>query len=321
MHENYKEYLDSIPVDCTHNGYFAIDKKSQRLVDPKLSAAEKKRDEANDVDAYSLILKDKERLLLFDEPTRFIFSHSALREGWDNPNVFVICTLKHSDNTISRRQEVGRGLRIAVNQFGERQDNPATVHQTNILTVVASESYKDFVTALQQDVSNSLSERSRIADVKYFTGKVMQTSSGNVEVTQDMAEGIEFYLIQNRYVDRKKNIVQKYYDAVKNGELAELPEDMQPYEEQIIQLIDSVYNDSKLPQIDNDRAAKTNPLNANFKKKEFQELWNRINRKAAYIVRFDSAELVEKCIQTLNKDLQVMHLSNTRFIVENRLIE
>ena len=124
------------------SGYFSIDKKSKRMVDPTTKA---RSTETDDVDAYDLILKDKERLLSFEEPTRFIFSHSALREGWDNPNVFVICTLKHSDNTISRRQEVGRGLRIAVNQHGERQDDPATVHQINVLTVVASESYKDFV--------------------------------------------------------------------------------------------------------------------------------------------------------------------------------
>ena len=107
-----------------HNGYFSIDKKSKRMIDPVTG---KRSTETDDVDAYDLILKDKERLLSFDEPTRFIFSHSALREGWDNPNVFVICTLKHCDNTISRKQEVGRGLRIAVNQLGERQDDPATV--------------------------------------------------------------------------------------------------------------------------------------------------------------------------------------------------
>jgi len=122
MHEGYKKHLESISADRTHNGYFSIDKKSKRMVDPVTG---KKSTETDDVDAYDLILKDKERLLSFHEPTRFIFSHSALREGWDNPNVFVICTLKHSDNTISRRQEVGRGLRIAVNQIGERQDNPA----------------------------------------------------------------------------------------------------------------------------------------------------------------------------------------------------
>ncbi len=308
MHEGYKKHLDSIPVDQTHNGYFSIDKKSKRMVDP---ATGKKSTEADDADAYDLILKDKERLLSFDEPTRFIFSHSALREGWDNPNVFVICTLKHSDSTISRRQEVGRGLRIAVNQFGDRQDDPATVHQTNVLTVVASESYKDFVTALQRDISESLSERPRVADVKYFTGKVLQTADGTIEVTEDMAEGIEFYLIQNGYVDRERNIVQKYHDELKNGELSDLPEDLLPFKEQVFQLIDSVYSDAKLPEVENDRGAKTNPLNVNFEKKEFKELWNRINRKAAYSVHFDSTELVGKCIQTFNKELRVMPLQYT----------
>ena len=309
MHEGYKKHLDGILVDRTHNGYFSIDKKG-KMVDA-VKAAKSERVESTDQSAYELILKDKERLLSFEEPTRFIFSHSALREGWDNPNVFVICTLKHSDNTISRRQEVGRGLRISVNQLGDRQDNPATVHQTNVLTVVASESYKDFVTALQKDISESLSERPRVADAKYFTGKVIQTAEGTVEVTQDMAEGIEFYLIQNSYVDRKKNIAQKYHDALKNEELADLPEDLQPYKEQVFQLIDSVYSDAKLPEVENDRGAKTNPLNANFEKNEFKELWNRINRKAAYSVHFDSAELVTKCIQTLNKELRVTPLQYT----------
>lgn len=308
MHEGYKKYLDGISVTRTHNGYFSIDKKSKRMIDPVTG---KTSTETDDVDAYDLILKDKGKLLSFAEPTRFIFSHSALREGWDNPNVFVICTLKHSDNTISRRQEVGRGLRIAVNQAGDRQDNPATVHQTNVLTVVASESYKDFVKGLQADISESLSARPRVADAAYFKGKVMQTASGPVVMTQDMAEGLEFYLIQNGYVDRKKNVVQKYYDALKNEEIAELPDDLKPYMEQVLQLIESVYSDANQLQIDNDRGAKTNPLNDNFDKKEFKELWNRINHKAVYSVHFDSSELVRKCIPALNAGLRVTPLQYT----------
>jgi type III restriction enzyme len=176
----YNRYLKGIATTQTHNGYFSIDKKTKRMVDPETG---KKSTEADDVDAYDLILKDKERLLSFDEPVRFIFSHSALREGWDNPNVFVICTLKHSDNTVSRRQEVGRGLRLSVNQHGDRMDNAATVHQINVLTVVASESYKDFVTALQRDISEGLSERPREANESYFTGKVLKTTAGDVDVT------------------------------------------------------------------------------------------------------------------------------------------
>ena len=135
----YVKYLKGIAVDKTHSGYFSIDKKSKRLADPKVAKRGEDAGLSDDVDAYDLILKDKERLLSLNEPVRFIFSHSALREGWDNPNVFVICALKHSDNTISRRQEVGRGLRLSVNQNGDRMDHPATVHDVNVLTVVASE--------------------------------------------------------------------------------------------------------------------------------------------------------------------------------------
>ncbi len=308
MNERYKEYLDGILVDRTHNGYFSIDKKSKRMVDPSTG---KKSTETDDVDAYDLILKDKERLLSFDEPTRFIFSHSALREGWDNPNVFVICTLKHSDNTISRRQEVGRGLRLSVNQFGDRQDNPATVHETNVLTVIASESYTDFVTALQKDISESLSARPRVADEAYFAGKLMTVDGATVAVTSPMAKQIYKYLLKNDYADNNDHIAQSYHDAVQNETLAPLPEDLHPYKDQIFQLINSVYSDVKTLQIENDRGAKTNPLNANFEKKEFKELWSRINHKAAYSVQFDSTELVRNCIQTLNQELRVIPLQYT----------
>ncbi len=304
----YNRYLQRDNPDQIHNGYFSIDKKTKHLVDPKMKARGEQKGQTDDVDAYDLILKDKKRLLSLEEPVRFIFSHSALREGWDNPNVFVICTLKHSDNTISRRQEVGRGLRIAVNRYGERMDNPATVHQTNVLTVVTNESYQDFVTALQKDMVESLSERPRVADVAYFTDKMIPTDSGSVKVTQDMAEGMEFYLIQNAYVDRKKNITQKYHDDLKKGSLAELPEDLLVYTDGIQQLIQSVFSDAQLPDIGDDRKPKTNPLSVNFQKKEFQALWQRINNKAVYAVDFDSDELIEKCIGTLNIELKVSPL-------------
>jgi type III restriction enzyme len=165
----YVKYLKGITAEKTHSGYFSIDKKTKRDVDPDIEKRGENAGLSNDVEAYDLILKNKERLLSLAEPVRFIFSHSALREGWDNPNVFVICALKHSDNTISRRQEVGRGLRLSVNQHGDRMDHPAIVHDVNVLTVVASESYKDFVAALQKDISDSLSARPKVADKAYFT--------------------------------------------------------------------------------------------------------------------------------------------------------
>lgn len=304
----YNRYLKGIATTQTHNGYFSIDKKTKRMVDPETG---KKSTEADDVDAYDLILKDKERLLSFDEPVRFIFSHSALREGWDNPNVFVICTLKHSDNTVSRRQEVGRGLRLSVNQHGDRMDNAATVHQINVLTVVASESYKDFVTALQRDISEGLSERPRVADQTYFKGKVLKTTSGDVEVTAEMAIDIEFYLIQNGYVDKKRSITQKYHDAKKEGTLADLPDELAVHADQVLVLIDSVFSDTQLPEIGDDRKAKTNPLNANFEKAEFKALWNRINRKAAYTVEFETPELVAKCVKALEAELKVSPMQYT----------
>ncbi|WP_048439844.1 type III restriction-modification system endonuclease [Caenimonas sp. SL110] len=304
----YNRYLKGIATARTHEGYFSIDKKSKRMVDPETG---KKSTETDDVDAYDLILRKKEQLLKFDEPVRFIFSHSALREGWDNPNVFVICTLKHSDNTISRRQEVGRGLRISVNQHGDRMDDPATVHQVNVLTVVASESYKDFVTALQRDMSEGLSERPRVANQAYFQGKVLKTSGGDVEVSSEMATVIEFYLIQNGYVDMKRQIAQKYHDAKKEGQLTDLPEELAAHAEAVFALIDTVFSDAKLPLPDDDRKARTNPLNGNFEKAEFKALWSRINRKAAYTVEFETPELVAKCVKALEAELKVSPMQYT----------
>jgi len=296
----YLKYLKGISADKTHSGYFSIDKKSKRLADPTVAGRGENAGLSDDVDAYDLILKDKERLLSFAEPVRFIFSHSALREGWDNPNVFVICALKHSDNTISRRQEVGRGLRLSVNQSGDRMDHPAAVHDVNVLTVVASESYKDFVTALQKDISESLSSRPRAADEAYFTGKVLKTETGEVEITPQLAKQIYKYLLKHDYTDDADRITNAYHDAKKDGALAALPPELAPHAEQVFKLIDSVFSESQLPEIGDDRKPKKNPLNANFEKREFKELWNRINRKAAYSVDFDSDELVRKAVQALN---------------------
>jgi type III restriction enzyme len=306
--EPYREYLDGIDAARTHNGYFSIDKTTNRLKDPSVGATAV---DSDDVDAYDLILKDKERLLSFAEPTRFIFSHSALREGWDNPNVFVMCMLKHSDNTISRRQEAGRGLRLSVDQHGDRIDHPAVVHDINVLTVVASESYKDFVAGLQEVIAETLSSRPRQATEAYFTGKTITTEHGLVEVTSAMAKQIYRYLVKNDYTDDADQIANAYHDAKAAGTLAELPEELKPHAEQVFELIDSVFSDAQLPKVDDGRKPKTNPLNANFEKKEFQELWARINRKAVYRVEFDSLELIRKCISALDSQLRVTPLQYT----------
>ena len=309
--EAYRQYLAEIRVGRTHNGYFSIDKKTKKLTDPNFKTRGEDAGLSDDVDAYELILKDKERLLSFAEPVRFIFSHSALREGWDNPNVFVMCMLKHSDNTISRRQEVGRGLRISVNQHGDRMDNPATVHDVNILTVVASESYKDFVGNLQKEISESLSARPRKADEAYFTGKVITTETGTMEITPVMAKQIYKYLLKNDYIDDADQVAEVYHDAKANGTLAALPPELAPHAEQIFGLIDSVFSESQLPDVGDDRKPKSNPLNANFEKKEFKALWSRINQKAVYRVEFDSSELIRNSIRALDKELRVTPLQYT----------
>jgi type III restriction enzyme len=304
----YHRYLKGIQAAKTHNGYFSIDKKTKRLVDPSVKARGEGAGEADDVDAYDLILRDKERLLTFEEPVRFLFSHSALREGWDNSNVFVICTLKHSDNAISRRQEVGRGMRLARNQAGDRIDDPAVVHQVNVLTVVANESYKEFVSGLQKDISNSLSARPKQANAEYFKDKVLRTPAGDVKVSPQMAKLIERYLVKNDYSDTDERITEEYHQAKKEGTLAPLPPELIPYQEQVFQLIDAVFSAVQLPEIEDERKAKVNPLNSNFEKKEFQELWSRINRKAIYAVDFETNELIAKCIKTLDKELKVTPL-------------
>jgi len=314
----YNLYLKGIQTAKTHNGYFSIDKKTKQLVNPEVKVRGESAGEADDVDAYDLILRDKARLLSFEEPVRFLFSHSALREGWDNPNVFVICALKHSNNTVSRRQEVGRGMRLAVSQGGDRMDDPATVHQINVLTVVANESYKDFVSGLQREINTSLSARPRQANEEYFNDKVLKTLTGDVRVTPQMARLIERYLVKNDYSDTEEHITEQYYQAKNEGTLAALPPQLEPYREQVFQLIDSVFNVAQLPEIEDDRKGKRNPLNTNFEKKEFQEIWSRINRKAIYAVEFRTDELIDKCIKTLDQELKVTPLQYTVIVGEQK---
>ena len=310
LEEAYQKYLASIDVADTHKGYFSIDKK-KRLVDPKVFTRGENAGLSDDVTAYDLILKDKERLLSFEEPTRFIFSHSALREGWDNPNVFVMCMLKHSDNTISRRQEVGRGLRLSVDQKGDRIDHPAIVHDVNVLNVVTSESYTEFVATLQREIAESLTSRPRRATEEYFTGKILEKDGEQIEVTPVMAKQIYRYLLKNDYTDDSDQITAEYHHAKEAGTLAELPDDLKPFADSVFALINSVFSADELPKVDDGRKSKTNPLNENFHKKEFQELWSRINRKAVYRVDFDSDELIRKCIGALERQLRVTPLQYT----------
>lgn len=303
----YQDYLKSIDVNDTHKGYFSIDKKSNRLTDPEIGKKDNEEQLTQDTDAYDLILKDKERLLSFDEPTRFIFSHSALREGWDNPNVFVICTLKHSDNVISRRQEVGRGLRLAVDKFGTRMDSGylplGEVHRLNNLTVITNESYADFVGGLQQEIKASLATRPSRATPQYFTGKVVLSElGGQMVITDQTANQIYKYLLKNDYIDDDDNLLAKFQDDKDNGKLAQLPEELRPFADSIVKLVSSVVNPNALNGIVSDGNKPKNPINeANLQKKEFQALWRRINQKPIYQIGLDSQILIDASIKAVDK--------------------
>ena len=304
--ERYREHVEAIPVRSTHEGYFSIDKKTGRSTDGKIAARGDFAGQSDDIDAYDLILRDKERLLSFEEPVRFIWSHSALREGWDNPNVFVMGMLKKSDNTTTRRQEIGRGLRLSVDQHGERMDNPITVHDINELTVVTDESYTEFVTALQKEIVESLSARPRKASVDYFTGKQFKTADGSTSVLEKaVAQALYNHLIRNNYIDDDGLVTQEYKDARADGTLAAPTADaLKTVIDFVWPLVDALYLD--LPRPADGRKPKKIPFNeANFKKREFQELWGRINHKVVYQVEFDSVELIANCIRVLDKSLNV----------------
>ena len=310
----YEQYLRSIEVYQTHAGYFSIDKKG-RKVDSSLKRGS---DESDDISAYDLILKDKERLLSFSNPVRFIFSHSALREGWDNPNVFQICTLKHGGSSpTQKRQEVGRGLRLCVNQNGERMDADtlgSQVQQVNQLTVIASDGYRDFVADLQRGIREDLYDRPTKATKEYFTGKTIVINGSDVTVTEKQASDIYRYLIKNDYIDEDDHVTDKYRADLENGMFVPVPESCVDITEGVHVLIQSVFDEHIFDDMfhnGHDTKIQENALNDNFYKKEFQTLWNYINHKYAYTVEFDSEELIRKAIAHIDDKMFVAKLQYT----------
>ena len=310
LDEDYNNYLRGFNAEDVHRGYFSIDKKSGRMIDSKI---EKKSGLSDDISAYDLILKNKERLLSFEEPTRFIFSHSALREGWDNPNVFQIFTLRHSNSTTAKRQEVGRGLRICVDKHGTRMDAELLgedVHEVNKLTVIANESYTDFTTALQRETRDVLRERAAKATVTYFTGKQIKIGEEVHTISETEASRIIIYLEDNNYIDEQGNITSTYREAVANGNVAALPAKLQDISEGVFKLINSIFDPKALEDmiVEEKTTTPDNKLNENFDKSEFQSLWREINHQYVYTVSYDSNELIEKAILHINAELEVKKL-------------
>lgn len=301
--EDYNRYLRSFYPYQTHRGYFSIDKKTGRMTDTKLKRGSDVSDDASD---YNLILRDKERLLSFDEPTRFIFSHSALREGWDNPNVFQICTLRHSNSTTAKRQEVGRGLRICVDRNGVRQDKELLgedVHKVNVLTVIANESYADFTKALQRETREALRERPEKASTGYFEGKTVRVAGQPHVISGSEAARIMVYLEDNAYVDSDGCITPKYRADMAADALAPFGERLAPMAADVTKLINSIFDPGQLDDMTEDGATTKVPpqtINSNFDKEQFQALWKEINHQYVYTVSYDSRELVANAVLHLN---------------------
>ena len=312
---DYQQYLRRFDVSEIHNGYFSIDKKGRSVN----SEVKRGRDTSDDISAYDLILKNKERLLSFNEPTRLIFSHSALREGWDNPNVFQICTLRHANSATAKRQEVGRGLRICVDANGNRMDFETlgeNIHELNKLTVITNESYSDFVGDLQRETRDVLRDRPTKADEAYFTGKLVFVGDEKRAITAEEANSIRAYLWDNDYIDDKGQITEQYKTDLAEGSLAPMSKKLAPMADSIQLLIRALYDESvaidSMFEDGNATVIKENKLNDNFAKAEFQALWKEINHKYAYTVHYNSQELIEKAVIAINAYLEVNQL---RYVV------
>lgn len=321
----FRKYLEKFKPSEIHAGYFSIDKKGHAI-----NSTEKKEGGSDDVSAYDLIMKNKERLLDLKEPVRFIFSHSALREGWDNPNVFQICTLRESDAEIKKRQEIGRGLRLCVDQNGIRQDAEVLgenlVHDTNVLTVIANESYESFANSLQSEFNEIIAKRPKDASASLFNGRILQDASGAKSTVIDDNAAADIYtgLVMAGLVDRtSKQLTEDYHalsDEMKIQKIREAVGELYaPYAENIENILASIYDPKRGQLVTNARrSVKLNLDPEKFASKKFKELWDHINEKTYYTVEFDESELVERCINSLNRNLRV---TKTEVIVTEGLLK
>ena len=306
--DDYLKYLRSIRAAKTHAGYFSIDKKG-RMINSKIKRSETSSD---DVDAYDLIMKNKELLLDRNpqkSPVRFIFSHSALREGWDNPNVFQICTLKQSSSEIRKRQEVGRGMRLCVNEDGDRMDENALgadVHNINVLTVIASESYDKFTKGLQAEIAEAVGNRPcQVTEILFENARVHDKDGNEETIDASMARKLIHYMIKMDYIDENDALTDKFYEDKANGEVS-FGTEMDQYKPDLMLIIDSIYDDTKMKPENarsNNVELKVDP--DKLAMPEFKALWSKINARTAYVVDFDTDELVRKSIVALDNKLRV----------------
>lgn len=306
----YRTLLEDVDIDTeaeqVHNGYFAIDKKKDSR--GKNFFKESTGDEGKtlaDEGAYQLIMKDKERLLSFDSKLKFIFSHSALKEGWDNPNVFQICTLNETGSEMKKRQEIGRGLRIAVNQDGERVPG----FGVNTLTVMANESYEDFVNALQKEIEKEEGIRFGVIEEHSFANIVRTGEDGNEEyLGSEASEKIWKHFLSKEYIDKNGKVQEKLKKDLKENNIS-IPEE---YDVESVQIFEVIKKTTRKLNIKDAYDKKKIELNKEvFLSSEFKELWNRIKYKTIYKVDFNVERLIETCAKEIRENLIV---GKTKFL-------
>ena len=304
----FKDIKDpELDASKVHNGYFSIDKKSKKSNSKeKFEYFKDTKGNTNaDEETYNLIMRDKEMLLSFDSKLRFIFSHSALKEGWDNPNVFQICTLKEAGGSeVRRRQEIGRGLRLCVNQNGERVYG----HEVNTLTVMATESYKDFVDNLQKEIEQETGIKFGVLESHSFASVVVEiVEDENIHLGQQKSADLFNHLLSKGYIDPKGKVQDSLRVDLKENKV-DLPEEILENTTVLNQVLNILKQTAGRLDIKNNADKQVVKVNKRvLDSPEFKELWERVKYKTTFSVNFDSDKLVEECVRAIDERLKINH--------------
>lgn len=311
----YSEMGDqSVPLyqraAVAHDGYFSADRKKSKNGKEYFEEKDTKGDTSIDETTFNKIMKDKEKLLSFNEPLSFIFSHSTLKEGWDNPNVFQICTLNETTSEMKKRQEIGRGLRIAVNQNGERVRG----FDVNTLTIMANESYEKFVEKLKKEMIEDENIKFGIIEKTIFTNIVINMENGNeVYLGHEKSEELYNFLVEEEYIDEKGNAKDRLKVDLKEN-ILRLPQGFEYIRASIEKKLKSSAGKLVIKNADDKQQVHINK-EVFIEQPYFKELWDKIKYKTTYQVDFDGEKLKEKCIENIDNEI---YIPNEKFLFEKK---
>jgi type III restriction enzyme len=294
-HPDYRSLFKEVDIPSAaeevHNGYFSIDKKGGWT-----DTAENNQSNRDNAErAYNLIMKEKEKLLSFETPLKFIFSHSALKEGWDNPNVFQICALREMGSERERRQTIGRGLRLCVNQKGERIRG----FDVNTLTVIATEGYEQFAENLQKEIEEDTGIRFGIVEEHQFAAiSTLDADGERKSLGFEQSKALWTYLKESGLIDSRGKIQDSLKTALAKETLV-LPQEFKEHTLQVRQILRKLAGKLEIKNADERKPVRTRQ--AVLQSEEFKSLWNRINHKTTYRVQFDNEQLIKTCIEAIKK--------------------